>query len=64
MFFYLNMNCNMIIFTTQLVLHTGSKHLLIHLGQSIFSHPLSGHLISHTGGSHVTSQLANFGLLH
>tara|TARA_B110000503_G_C7001733_1_gene351832 strand:- start:305 stop:472 length:168 start_codon:yes stop_codon:yes gene_type:complete len=36
----------------------------MHFGQFIFSHPLSGHLISHTGGSHETSQLANLGLLH
>lgn len=48
--------------TTQLVLQTGSRHLLIHLGQSTLSHPLSGHLISQTGGSHCTSQLANLGV--
>lgn len=48
----------------QLVLQTGSKHLLMHFGQSIFSQPLSGHLISQTGGSHYTLQLANLGLLH
>ena len=36
----------------------------MHFGQFIFSHPLSGHLISHTGCSHETSQLANLGLLH
>ena len=41
-----------IFITTQFVLQTGSRHLLIHFGQSIFSHPLSGHLISQTGGSH------------
>lgn len=42
----------LILCTIQFVLQTGSKHLFIHLGQSTFSHPLSGHLISHTGGSH------------
>lgn len=34
----------------------------MHLGQSTRSQPLSGHLISHTGGSHCTSQLANLGV--
>lgn len=43
-------------------MQTGSKHLLMHLGQSTLSQPLSGHLISQTGGSHYTSQLANLGV--
>jgi len=35
-----------------------------HLGQSNISHPLSGHLISHSGFSHLTSQIAFFGSAH
>ena len=37
--------------------------MVTHLGQSSAAHALSGHLISHTGFSHLTSQIAFFGSL-
>jgi len=48
----------------QCVTQCGCLHTVTHLGQSNISHPLSGHFISHSGFSHLTSQIAFFGSAH
>ena len=48
----------------QWVTQCGCLQTVTHLGQSKASHPLSGHLISHSGFSHFTSQIAFFGSAH
>ena len=48
----------------QWVTQWGCLHTVTHLGQSKAAHPLSGHLISHSGFSHLTSQIAFFGSAH
>ena len=45
----------------QWVTQWGCLHTVTHLGQSNPSHPLSGHLISHSGFSHLTSHIAFLG---
>ena len=45
----------------QWVTQWGCLQTVTHFGQSNISHPLSGHLISHSGFSHFTSQIAFFG---
>ena len=41
--------------TTQLVVHFGSLHYVMHLGQSSVEQASSGHLISHSGLGQITS---------
>lgn len=48
----------------QWVTQCGCLQTVTHLGQSKASHPLSGHLISHSGFSHFTSQIAFLGSAH
>jgi len=48
----------------QCVTQCGCLQTVTHFGQSNISHPLSGHLISHCGFSHLTSQIAFLGSAH